>query len=344
MTRYVDFQKIKERVPIESIVTHYRLSLEEAANGQLVGDCPFCGDGDEEAKRLKVTPEKNAWKCWSCGEHGNNLDLVALMEDTSLPMAAIFLADTFGITDCEFERDSRKNKRKKTNGNGVSRVSNRKKQPATNGSKVNHASTTAPKREHTDSPNDSEAIELQHNPSLDWPGLKNLDSESEDLANLYVWLPEIAEDFEAGLCSRGMMQGRFAVPIHNIDGELLAYCGIDLEEHSESRLKFPPADKYDPSLDLFNLHRATKDPLYIETGVLNIVQDIIEAFAAYGSGNKNVVATMQGVPTEQQILRLKSLDVPYKAFSISWREPSKDLDQVIAKIAEFSWVRVRYVK
>jgi len=134
------------------------------------------------------------------------------------------------------------------------------------------------------------------------------------------------------------------VPIHNLDGNLLAYCGIALDEHSESRLKFPPADKYNPSLDLFNLHRAIEDPLYIETGVLNIVEDIIEAFAAYGNGNKNVVATMQGVPTEQQILKLKSLDVPYKTFSISWREPSKDLDQAIAKLAEFAWVQVQYTR
>ena len=58
-----------------------------------------------------------------------------------------------------------------------------------------------------------------------------------------------------------MMQGRYAVPIHNIDGQLLAYCGINLGDDGKG-LKFPPADKYDPSIDLFNLHRAIEDPPY----------------------------------------------------------------------------------
>lgn len=325
MARYVDFQKIKARVPIEAIVAHYSLPLEETESGQLVGDCPFCGDGDADAERLKVTPDKNAWKCWNCGKHGNNLDLVTLLEDMSLPKAAIHLAEAFEITDCELDPHSRRKKTPKANRQAVAKVATPKKHQAGAGDKTEAGRPT-----------------LRHNPPLEWAGLKNLDPADESLANIYIWLPEIATDFESGLCSRGMMKGRFAVPIHNIDGELLAYCGIDLEEHSASRLKFPPADKYDPSLDLFNLHRAIKDPLYIETGVLDIVQDIIEAFTACDGGHKNVVATMRGVPTEQQILRLRSLDPVPRAFSISWRRPSKELEQSIAKLSEFAWVRVRY--
>ena len=151
--------------------------------------------------------------------------------------------EVFEISDCGLVRGSRNKTRQQTNGHSVSKK------------------TSA--RKHTkrkDPPSVPAASILRHNPPLEWAGLKNLDSSSEDLANIYIWLLEIAADFESGLCSRGIMQGLFAVPIHNVAGELLAYCGIDLDEHSEARLKFPP--KYDSSIDLFNIHR---EPSFVAT-------------------------------------------------------------------------------
>ena len=342
MTRYVDFQKIKQRVPIEAIVAHYKLSLEEQKNGQLVGDCPFCGDSDEDAERFKVTPDKNAWKCWACEESGNSLDLVALLEETSLPKAAIHIVEAFEITDCELEKRTKRKKKKKTNGKAKGK-GDAKREPKSSQEEPQAADEPEPDSEEEDELALEDETELRHNPPLTWEGLKNLDSTNESLSELSLWLPEIAPEFEAGLCSRGMMAGRFAVPIHNTEGELLAYCGIAVDE-SKERLKFPPSDKYDPSIDLFNLHRAIEDPLYIEHGQLVIVEDITEAMQVWDKDNKNVVATMQGVPTAQQILRLKSLDTPRKSFSVMWRQQSTELDRALSMLAEFAWVRVRYAE
>lgn len=36
---------------------------------------------------------------------------------------------------------------------------------------------------------------------------------------------ETIEVFGLGFCSRGLMKDRIAIPIHNKDGELVAYCG-----------------------------------------------------------------------------------------------------------------------
>ena len=76
--------------------------------------------------------------------------------------------------------------------------------------------------------------------------------------------------------------------------------------------------------------------------MLVIVEDITEVFSVVETGNKNVVATMKGVPTAEQVLRLKSLDMPHKSFAVYWKSPSRELDRALAKLAEFAWVRVRY--
>ena len=333
MTRYVDFQKIKQRVPIEAIVAYYKLSLEEQKNGQLVGDCPFCGDGDEDAERFKVTPSTGAWKCWACEESGNSLDLVALLEETTVPKAAIRIAEAFDITDCGLESVSKRKKKRKTNGS-------KEPEEETTPEEVYEVNDDTPEVEKQAA--SEEDTELRENPALEWEGLKNLDPSDEGLSEAYLFLPEIAKEFDYGLCSKGMMKGRFAVPIHNIDGELLAYCGIAIDDETKPRLKFPPSDKYDPAIDLFNLHRAVMDKDYMEHGQLTIVEDIAEALQIWDKGNKNVVATMQGVPTSQQILRLKALDMPRMSLSVLWREPNRELDRALAKLAEFAWVRVRY--
>ena len=48
------------------------------------------------------------------------------------------------------------------------------------------------------------------------------------------------------------MQNRFVIPIHNANGELVAYAGRSIDG-SEPRYKFPAG--FHKSLELFNLHR-----------------------------------------------------------------------------------------
>ena len=63
--------------------------------------------------------------------------------------------------------------------------------------------------------------------------------------------------FQMGFCERGMMKGRWCFPIHNPDGEVVAYAGrwVDKElPKGVTRYLLPP--KFAKSHELFNLHRA----------------------------------------------------------------------------------------
>ena len=85
-----------------------------------------------------------------------------------------------------------------------------------------------------------------------------LDFEHEFLSTRGV-SPEQAEAFGLGYCKTGIMKNRIAVPIHNRNGELVAFTGRwigdpkDIPEH-EGKYKLPKG--FEKSLEVFNLHRA----------------------------------------------------------------------------------------
>ena len=60
-------QLAKERYGIES-------------NSSLRTSCPF-HEGAENKTSFKFDDEKNRFKCWSCGEHGNMIRFIKLMEE-----------------------------------------------------------------------------------------------------------------------------------------------------------------------------------------------------------------------------------------------------------------------
>ena len=349
MKRYVDFSKLKSRVGIEAVVGLFNLTLRKQGDA-LVGDCPLCGSGRTDATKFRVSPDKGdsgAWNCFGCDEGGNMFDLVAAINDVSLQKAAVYIAEQFDITDCDFKQSSRRKRNTKTNSGKAKTNGN-----AASGEEAYEVNADTPQVERqaateADYAGDSdelcvedEADEIRFNPPLDWEGLKNLDTGHEAVLDAGLD-PDICAYFQAGYCSRGMMQGRLAVPIHNLGGVLLGYCGIALGD-CKNRFKFPPADKYERGIDLFNLHRAVESSVYKKGTGLLIVEDILDVFSVYASGTESVIATMGGAPTYQHLLRLREVAIAGGQISVLWEKPSEELDKAVAKIAEFSWVRLRY--
>lgn len=82
--------------------------------------------------------------------------------------------------------------------------------------------------------------------------LKTLDPAHPGLAGLGIGV-ETLDLFGAGYCTRGLLKGRLAVPIHGANAELLAYAGCALDAETSPRYLFPP--NFSPALELFNLHR-----------------------------------------------------------------------------------------
>jgi hypothetical protein len=65
-------------------------------------------------------------------------------------------------------------------------------------------------------------------------------------------------DFGIGFCGKGMMADRIAIPIHNTEGEVVAYAGRWPGEAPEGTPKYKLPQGFRKSLELFNIDRAIK--------------------------------------------------------------------------------------
>jgi DNA primase len=86
----------------------------------------------------------------------------------------------------------------------------------------------------------------------------------------------------------GLLSGRLVIPIHNAQGELVAYCGRSLDA-AEPRYQFPP--RFRKSEVLFNFDRAAASG---EPAVV-VVEGFFDCLKVYQAGQRSVVALMGAV-------------------------------------------------
>jgi len=239
----VSFAEVKRLITIEAVLARYGFLESLTPKGvNIAGPCPFCKG--KSARQFQVSLVKNAWYCFGCKAGGNILDFVAKREGVSVRSAAEKLAHWFGLAPQEKAPPAR---------------------PQANPAKPVDSEAEAPPRE---------------NPPLAFT-LKTLDPGHASLAALGFQTATL-ERFGAGYCSKGLLKGRLAIPIHNCGGELVAYAGLALESDQAPRYLFPP--NFQVPLEVMNLHQlasfAAKDgPLYLAPdieGVLRLTEAGLE--------------------------------------------------------------------
>jgi DNA primase len=91
--RQEDIAAVRERSPIADVVGEY-LQLRPAGGGHLKGLCPF---HDERTPSFNVTPGKELYHCFSCGEGGDVIKFIMKMESLQFGEAVERLAARAGI-------------------------------------------------------------------------------------------------------------------------------------------------------------------------------------------------------------------------------------------------------
>lgn len=260
MKHVADFGILKARIGMKDLLEHYGLLDHMKARGaQLSGRCPF----HEDAKpSLSVNLDKNAWHCFACGKKGNILDFAKEKEGLgSIREAALWLTHTFETGDDKAPRGKRR--------------------PL-----VEEGRTV---QRHDGVPSDGQGV----NPPLTFT-LQNLDPAHPYLKSR---LGRAAVDhFGLGFCSRGSMAGRVVVPIHNEEGELVAYAGRwpdDGSASEEGKYRLPPG--FVKSAVLFNLNRQEGS-----TDHLIVVEGFFSVFRLWEAGFKNAVALMGSSMSDRQ--------------------------------------------
>lgn len=98
------------------------------------------------------------------------------------------------------------------------------------------------------------------------------------------------QEWGAGYAGKGIMRGRFAIPIHDRAGTLLAYVGVAVSEEASPRLSFP--NGFDPHSVIFGADRVKEGELYL-------VRDPLDVLTAYQSGVENVIAFLAPITAQQ---------------------------------------------
>jgi len=107
--------------------------------------------------------------------------------------------------------------------------------------------------------------------------------------------PETLAFFDAGYAPKGIMRGRLAIPIHDLDGELVAYCGRAVEAEQKPKLIFPR--DFDPKAYLFNAHRAKGEELILCRDPLTLMQ-------AWENGIESAVSLLTDTVSAKQLTLL----------------------------------------
>ena len=256
----------------------------------LVGLCPFHG---EKTPSFHVHPDRGFFKCFGCGQGGDAIKFVQLLENVPFPDAARVLAKRVGI---ELEPETP----------AAARVRGEKEQiyaandlaaayfhrllrlaPEAEGARAYCA-----KRGLT--PATIESFKLGYAPPQ-WDGLvKELSASGVDLA--------LAA--KAGLVKQGQhgyydfYRGRLMVPTYANTGEVVAFGGRALDDSEPKYLNTSTTPVYTKGRGLFALERARR--AVGDSDALIVVEGYLDCIALHQAGFGNAVASLGTAFTPEQ--------------------------------------------
>lgn len=274
MGQWINFAELRSRVSLEDvIVRYYGITTMKRDGAKLVGPCPV--HGGDSPRAFHADLDRNVWHCFSqCQKGGNQLDFVALKEGIGIREAALrlqaFLEGSPGP------------------------------RPAPT-AVPNPALTTPPvARAPTQPTTASPASDEESNPVLT---IKlDLKGDHPHLVEHRKLRVDTIERFDIGYCGRGILRGMIGIPIHDEDGDLVAYAGRRLKPsdiREFGKYKLPKGFKKERVL--YNYHRAKGNP-----AGLVLVEGFFSVMKLYEAGFENVVASMGVELSDHQVARLRS--------------------------------------
>lgn len=268
MGTWIDFKDLRARVSLEDVVVRmYGITTLAREGAKLAGPCPVHGGDSPRAFHADLA--KNVWHCFSkCQGGGNQIDFVAKKEKVGIRDAALKMLAAFPAGDI-----------------------------AAPAAPVPTTAPTRPivaKEETPAAPQakkaaeEDEASEEASNVPLSFR--LQLRGDHPHLVEERKLKPETIAQFGVGYCARGILRGMVAIPVHDEDGDLVAYVGrrmkaADIREHG--KYKLPKGFRKERVL--FNLHRAKS--VMAEQGLV-VVEGFFTAMKLAEAGFPGTVACM----------------------------------------------------
>lgn len=292
---FVDFEAVKAAVNITQVLEHYGLAdgFKKSNHGDTwSGPCPLHQGSNPTQFRVSVS--KNCWHCFSggCRASGNVLEFVSRMENCSISNAARKLAEWFKI-NAEWKPDTARSEKPARRDEMDSPASEEASAPPPRPS-ANAETRPASRAEPL-----AKADEIGSNKKLSFE-LQHLDTAHPYLTERGL-TPETIADFGLGFCAKGSMKDRVVIPIRNPTGELVAYAGRWPGEPPNGEPKYRLPAGFKKSAELFNLHRAIREP---DDQPLVVVEGFFGAMWLHQLGVRKVVSIMGSIlsPAQEELI------------------------------------------
>ena len=300
MSNNIDFDSIRRQIDIVNVISSYIPLSPTGRNFK--GICPFHNDSNPS---MMVSPDKQIYKCFSCGASGNVFTFIMNYEKVSFIEAVRKACNIQGINIPEVE-----------NAREVKKVDNK----------------------------DQRQIKLMDDLTefYHYQLLINSQSEANKYLESRFLSKEIVDEFRIGFCpndglasvkylqNKGYtpleiiecgvgietsdgrildrLRGRLVFPLWDSYGRVVAFSGRRINDQLEQKyLNTPETNLFHKSDVLYNYHRAEK--VAHQQGYVYIVEGFMDAISLNRAGVKSVVATMGTAFTKEHIKMLSSLRV-----------------------------------
>lgn len=283
--------EIKNSVNIVDIISSYISLKPEGKN--FFGVCPF---HDDTNPSMSVSPEKQIYKCFSCGASGTVFNFLMDYDNISFAEAVKRIADIGGI---------------KIEGYYVPKVEN-------HGSLYDIYSLSL--KYYTNNINTAggrEAKKYLKNRGIDENIIKEFQiglalKNKNTLSNILTSKFKIDDVMKSGLTGNSdygyydLFYDRIMFPLYNLNGQVVAYSGrIYNKEDNAKYFNTRETEIFKKGELLYNYHRAKT--IARQKNQIIVMEGFMDVIRAHSVGIKNVIASMGTAVTKQQANLIKKM-------------------------------------
>ncbi|MDA8124844.1 MAG: DNA primase [Deltaproteobacteria bacterium] len=286
-------EEIRRRADIASLIGEY-VTLKKAGKNFL-GLCPF---HREKTPSFTVSPEKQMFYCFGCGEGGNVFSFLMKLNHLTFPEAARHLAAKVGVNIPERQM-SREEKERQSLGEQIRRVNDL---------------AAGFFMETLQSQAGEEAREYLRKRGIAEEAVRTfrIGFAPEGWSRLHDFLkrrgvaPELAEQAGLLIARTGPAQGhydrfrgRLMIPIEDVDGTVIAFGGRIIGPGEPKYMNSPESTVYTKGNNLYGLSR-TREAIR-EKGFAILVEGYFDLISLWNAGILNVVAPLGTALTRAQV-------------------------------------------
>ena len=315
-------QEIFETVKVEDVIGDFIKLTRRGVN--YIGLCPF---HNEKTPSFTVSPAKNIYKCFGCGEGGNAVNFIMGVEQLSYPEALRSLAKKYNI-DIEEDEISEEQRAQIQLSDSLYVV---------NQFAQEHFSKQLFETDYGQSVGLSYFKKRGYREEIIQKfGLGFANGGNNDLLQSALQKGYEATVLEsAGLVknNRDFFRNRVQFPIHNVSGKVIGFGGRILTSNKKAPkyLNTPETDIYNKRKSLYGIYQARKE--IVKQDLCFMVEGYTDVISLHQAGVENVVASSGTSLTAEQVRLVKryapNLTIVYDGDKAGIKAALRGLDIVI---------------